>query len=86
MFESTAETDLYQSLSGISGEVDGLISSRSYLAALEKMAGLKADVDRFFDEVMVMVDDDKIRNNRLNLLSELTGMFLRIADFSKIVA
>jgi len=49
------------------------------------MATLRRPVDTFFDEVMVMADDKKIRFNRLSLLEEISKLFYRISDFSKIV-
>jgi glycyl-tRNA synthetase beta chain len=42
-------------------------------------------VDRFFDEVLVMADDEALRKNRLALLKKLASLFMGIADFSKIV-
>ena len=49
---------------------------------LEKLAVLLSPIDDFFDEVMVMVEDEKVRKNRLGLLRELRGQFLKVADFS----
>jgi len=46
------------------------------------MASLQADVDRFFDEVMVNTDDEKVRMNRQSLLQKLRHLFLQIADIS----
>jgi len=45
---------------------------------------MKKPIDEFFDEVMVMVEDEAVRNNRLALLDEIGKLFLRIADFSKL--
>jgi len=45
---------------------------------------MKKPIDEFFDKVMVMVEDEAIRNNRLALLDEIGQLFLRIADFSKL--
>jgi glycyl-tRNA synthetase beta chain len=49
------------------------------------MARLRRPVDAFFDSVLVMDEDDRIRINRLSLLWEITMLFNKIADFSKIV-
>src|SRR6185369_15371619 len=57
-----------------------------YLASLGEIAQLRQPVDTFFDKVMVMVDDPKVRANRLALLRDLLGDFSTIADFSEIVA
>ena len=44
---------------------------------------MKEPVDLFFDQVMVMTDDAALQRNRLNLLSAISGLFLRVGDFSK---
>jgi len=44
---------------------------------------MKEPVDQFFDEVMVMTDDAALQKNRLNLLTAISGLFLRVGDFSK---
>jgi len=46
------------------------------------LAGLRGAVDKFFNDVMVMVDDEAVRNNRLALLSMLRNLFLEVADIS----
>jgi glycyl-tRNA synthetase beta chain len=48
------------------------------------LAGLRDSVDAFFDDVMVMVEDDALRANRLALLNNLSGLFLRVADLSRL--
>ena len=55
-----------------------------YLKALESIKALSAPIDRFFDAVMVMDKNKKIRDNRLALLNEIKDLFFMIADFSKI--
>ena len=55
-----------------------------YLKALESIKTLSAPIDCFFDAVMVMDKDEKIRDNRLALLNEIKDLFFMIADFSKI--
>jgi glycyl-tRNA synthetase beta chain len=59
--------------------------SKEYKEALAVLAGLRPALDRFFDKVMVMVDDEKVRANRLALLSRLDKVFRRVADFSEMV-
>jgi len=51
---------------------------------LEVLAGLREPVDRFFDDVMVMAEDERLRHNRLALLTHLRNLFLRLADVSKL--
>jgi len=52
---------------------------------LEQFIGLKEPVDSFFDNVMVMVDDENLRQNRLNLLGKISKTMLLICDLSKLV-
>jgi glycyl-tRNA synthetase beta chain len=56
-----------------------------YVGSLKDIAQLRQPVDTFFDKVMVMVDDQKVRANRLALLRDLLADFSTIADFSEIV-
>jgi len=61
------------------------IAEKDFTAALNKLAALRSPVDAFFDSVMVMDKDEKIRFNRLSLLADISALFHQIADFSKIV-
>jgi glycyl-tRNA synthetase beta chain len=70
----------------IAGEFGPLAERHEYVAALELIARLRAPVDVFFEQVMVMDDDPYIRRTRLGLLHDLVGAFSKIADFSEIVA
>lgn len=79
-----AERALYQQLSALGGEVTSLFDKGEYTPALQRLAGLRDAVDNFFDKVMVMTDDSGLRRNRLALLSQLNGLFLRAADFSRL--
>ena len=65
--------------------VEALRAERNYEQALLEIAKLRPAVDSFFDKVMVMVDDDELRANRLALLQTLLKEFSTIADFSEIV-
>ena len=65
--------------------VENLRSTRNYEQALLEIAKLRPAIDKFFDKVMVMVDDDNLRANRLALLQTLVKEFTTIADFSEIV-
>lgn len=60
------------------------LDQADYPSALMQLAGLREPVDRFFDEVMVMCDDEALRTNRLALLAMLRGLFLDIADMAKL--
>lgn len=63
-------------------EIAPLMQQADYAAVLKSLAALQKPVDNFFDKVMVMVDDEKVRNNRLNLLQRLRNLFLQVADIS----
>jgi len=60
-----------------------LIKSQQYEEALEVMLKMKEPLDHFFDEVMVMADDQAVRRNRLNLLTGLGDLVLKIGDISR---
>jgi len=80
-----AERALYQALTTLEAEQGELIARADYGAALARLAALRAPVDRFFDEVMVMAEDPRLRANRLALLARLRRHFLDIADVSRLV-
>jgi glycyl-tRNA synthetase beta chain len=84
LFAESAEQNLYQSFLKAKEKIDSLLKERDYPAALLEMTRMKKPIDEFFEGVMVMVEDAKIRNNRLALLDEIGKLFLRIADFSKL--
>ena len=65
--------------------VEKLRAARDYEEALRQIATLRPAIDKFFDKVMVMVDDDNLRANRLALLQTVVKEFSTIADFSEIV-
>ncbi|MDT8451087.1 MAG: glycine--tRNA ligase subunit beta [Wenzhouxiangellaceae bacterium] len=79
-----AETALFNEVREIEERVQALLAESDYPAVLKNLAGLKPAVDRFFDDVMVMVDDAKLRTNRLALLARLRRLFLRIADVARL--
>lgn len=84
LLNDDAEKALYTEVQSTAADVEPLLNAREYSAALTRMAALRPSVDAFFDDVMVMADDDAIRTNRLALLSELRGMFLKVADISRL--
>ncbi|MFH1965037.1 MAG: glycine--tRNA ligase subunit beta [Acidobacteriota bacterium] len=84
LFEEEAEKELYYKYSEIDPVIYALVGRQEYLEALKTIASIRNSVDRFFDEVMVMVEDQEIRNNRLTLLRTITEKVLSIADISEI--
>ncbi|MFT5811683.1 MAG: glycyl-tRNA synthetase beta chain [Rubritalea sp.] len=84
LFEAEAERQLFRQLVGMQDKVDTLFVEGEYLQGLNELASLRPVVDQFFDDVMVMVDDQAIKTNRLALLGRLLNCFRQVADFSKI--
>jgi len=80
-----AEKELAARIPPAVAVVEKLRADRNYEAALLEIAKLRPAVDKFFDKVMVMVEDDHLRANRLALLQKLVKEFSTIADFSEIV-
>lgn len=85
LFQEEAESKLYTALQDISVKAKGQIASGNYLLALREISGLRKDIDSFFEAVMVMVDDEGVRNNRLALLAAVSGFMGSVADLSQIV-
>lgn len=85
LFVTDVEKNLYSAANEIKKQIVSSIEKDDYNSALKEMARLRPPVDAFFDGVMVMDKDEKVRFNRLSLLSEISATFHEIADFSKIV-
>ena len=86
LFESDAERELFAAERAAASKVQAEKRAGHYEQALERIAGLRKSVDRFFDEVMVMTENEAVRKNRLALLAELLREFTTVADFSEIGA
>jgi glycyl-tRNA synthetase beta chain len=83
--QAPEEKELAAQLKKVGAEVEKLRASGDYASALRKMAALRPPIDAFFDKVMVMVEDEELRSQRLALLQELLNRFTTIADFSEVV-
>jgi glycyl-tRNA synthetase beta chain len=83
-FEKDVERELHETVRKVAARVNEDKRAGKYLEALEEIAGLRKVVDRFFEEVMVMAEDETVRINRLALLAELLREFTTIADFSEL--
>jgi len=84
LFKENAEKTLFTALEAISDEVENFYANNEYEKALHKLAGLRQPVDTFFDDVMVMDKDEKLKANRLALLSRIDSLFMQVADFSRL--
>jgi len=84
IFSEPAERNLYQSFLKAKDKIELHLNKRAYESALLEMTQMKRPIDDFFNQVMVMVEDEAVRDNRLALLNEIGQLFLKIADFSKL--
>jgi glycyl-tRNA synthetase beta chain len=84
LFQNDAERELFSAGREAAVKVQGEKRAGRYEQALDRIAGLRKSVDRFFEEVMVMDENEAVRKNRLALLAEQLREFTTIADFSEI--
>lgn len=85
LLKEDAERNLYSEFIDVKEKVEELISDKKYSDALETFATLRPVIDSLFDSVMVMDNDEVIKNNRLGLLKQIYDTMLKICDLSKIV-
>ncbi|MBC7489419.1 MAG: glycine--tRNA ligase subunit beta [Glaciimonas sp.] len=86
LLQDAAEINLFVAMTTLKPQVDSAFAQSDFAGALQLLAGIRAEVDVFFNDVMVMVEDEQLRNNRLALLSNLHLMLNQVADISKLVA
>ncbi len=84
LLKEAAELQLYTVAQRIGEEATRLKKEKKYRKALEKISELRPAVDLFFDKVLVMVEDENVRRNRIALLAMLLKEFSNIADFSEL--
>lgn len=84
LLQEPAEQALYQALTDMLPETEKTFAAGDYTASLQILAALKSPVDTFFDHVMVNVEEEALRNNRLALLKQLHQIMNQIADLSKL--
>ncbi|MDX2503803.1 MAG: glycine--tRNA ligase subunit beta [Gammaproteobacteria bacterium] len=82
LFLENAEKRLAEQLKSVSERIEPLLTQSQYTQALTELSGLREVVDQFFDDVMVMADDEALKNNRIALLNQLHGQFMQVADLS----
>lgn len=86
LLSESAEQKLHAAYLVVRKEASPLLEASDYEKALGVILKMKEPVDTFFEEVMVMVEDESVRANRLNLLTAIAHLFLKIGDFSKMNA
>ena len=84
LFVHPAEENLYQAWQKVRAGVQKRLEQRDYRGALAELTALAAPVDNFFDGVMVMAEDERLRNNRLGLLKKVVDLVSTVADLSKL--
>ncbi|WP_420599628.1 glycine--tRNA ligase subunit beta [Neptuniibacter sp.] len=82
LLSEEAEKNLAAAIEEQKAKLEPLFAAGDYQQALESLASLRSTVDSFFEDVMVMADDEQVKNNRLALLSQLRALFLGVADIS----
>lgn len=82
LLQEDVEKALAEAVEIMAEALEPAFATGNYQEALSKLAGLRAPVDAFFDNVMVMADDEALKKNRLTLLNKLRNLFLQIADIS----
>ncbi|HZW21519.1 glycine--tRNA ligase subunit beta [Noviherbaspirillum sp.] len=86
LLKEQAEENLFTAMTELKPKVDAAFASGDFTGTLKTLAHIRDNVDAFFNDVMVMAEDEQLRNNRLALLSDLHGMMNRVADISKLAA
>ncbi len=86
LFAEPQEAVLWDGFGGVSFQVDAACEVGDFPRALELLTSLKPVIDKYFDDVMVMCDDDALRANRLATMAAIGGRFLKIADFTRVLA
>ena len=84
LVSESAEKELIDSVQKAESDSRVYLDSGNYFEALKKICEIRSSVDRFFDEVLVMTDDLKVRENRFRILKRIVDLFSDIADFRQV--
>ncbi|MBM4331109.1 MAG: glycine--tRNA ligase subunit beta [Deltaproteobacteria bacterium] len=84
LFESACESGLLEAYEKFGKKAEEKIIQKDYPSALKELSLLRTPVDEFFNGVLVMAEDEKVKNNRLSLLCKIAKLFFKVGDFSKI--
>ncbi len=85
LLNEKSELNLYNESTAIIKDIESSLGQKNYKEVLKILLSLRPHIDKFFDDVLVMCDDEKVKNNRLALLDYINKLFLEFADFSCIV-
>lgn len=86
LFQEEAERQLWEETEKVKERIGPLLAQEDYLAALEAISSLRPAVDRFFEQVLVMVREDEIRENRLSLVAAVLRLLEGLGDLSRLAA
>ncbi len=84
LLEVKEEKELYLQYEETKQKFESYINDNEYMQAFKTLLNLKPYIDKFFDNVMVMVEDEKLKKNRLSLMKMIDNLFKKLADFTKI--
>jgi len=84
LFEAPQEKKRHERYLGMKGNFDSLMKNGNYEGVMGALAELHVPVNDFFDHVLVMAENERVRDNRLALLGEIYGLFSQVTDFSRV--
>jgi len=84
-FEDNSERELYDAILSISEKIKPLEEKRDFEKVIKELSRLAVPINNFFDKVMIMVDDEKVKLNRLGILSKIVTLTQSVGDLSKII-
>jgi glycyl-tRNA synthetase beta subunit len=84
LLSEPAESKLYKQARDVGATVERAVKAGKYKDALAELAKLGPTINAFFDEVLVMAEDQKVRANRISLLGQVAGLFSKLADFGQL--
>jgi glycyl-tRNA synthetase beta chain len=82
LFSEDAEKALFSALESAQGQVNSMIERLAYDEVLASLTVLKTPLNNFFDDVMIMAEDEKVKSNRVALVGKARQLFLSVADVS----
>lgn len=85
LFEKPEEQNLYQRGKEVMEKMTPLFLNKNYTDIMESLLSLREDIDKFFDAVLVMCEEQVLQQNRLALVNYINQLFLKFADLSRIV-
>ncbi|SJZ71518.1 glycine--tRNA ligase subunit beta [Selenihalanaerobacter shriftii] len=85
LFTDSSEEELYNAYLTVQEKLQQLLNEKNYVSALHELVKLQEPIDKFFNSVMVMADDETVKENRLALLKNIVNIFTKVADLSEIV-